>query len=182
MPIFNRFVEARLDAPGLIIDLRGNGGGLGWLAMGMAGWLLEEPAHLGVMSTRETDLKVLVRPRPETFSGLVAILIDPLSGSASEMLAGGLQDLGRARVFGTTSAGAVLPSMVEKLPNGDGFQYAFAHYVSAGGTVLEGRGVTPDDEVEAAQEALLAGRDPVVEAALAWITRSSTEPRKESLS
>jgi carboxyl-terminal processing protease len=97
--------------------------------------------------------------------------VDGLSASTSEIFAGGLQDLGRARVFGTPTAGAALPSVIEKLPNGDGFQYAIANYTSEGGKVLEGRGVIPDVVVAPTREALLAGHDPVLEAALSWCNR-----------
>jgi carboxyl-terminal processing protease len=62
-----------------------------------------------------------------------------------------------------------LPSIIERLPNGDGFQYAFANYVSESGAALEGNGVEPDVEVIPTREALLAGRDPALEAAVEWI-------------
>jgi carboxyl-terminal processing protease len=65
--------------------------------------------------------------------------------------------------------GAALPSVVERLPNGDGFQYAFANYVSRGGEVLEGVGVVPDVEVEPSRESLLQGTDAALDAAVAWI-------------
>ena len=99
----------------------------------------------------------------------MAILADGLSASAAEFFAGGLQDLERACIVGSRTAGAALPSMVEKLPNGDGFQYVFANYVSAGGEVLEGAGVRPDIEVKPTRAALLDGRDLMLEAAIAWI-------------
>jgi hypothetical protein len=82
---------------------------------------------------------------------------------------GGLKDLGRAHIVGSRTAGAALPSIIERLPNGDGFQYAVANYVSKGGEVLEGIGVMPDVEVIPTREALLQGKDPVCEAAIAWI-------------
>lgn len=75
----------------------------------------------------------------------------------------------RARVFGTPTAAAALPSLIEKLPNGDGFQYAVANYVSGGGEALEGRGVQPDTEVKLTRQGLLDGHDAVLEAALDWI-------------
>jgi carboxyl-terminal processing protease len=84
-------------------------------------------------------------------------------------MAEGLKDLGRARIFGTRTAAAALPSLFEKLPNGDGFQYAIANYVSEGGQPLEGLGVTPDVEASVTRQALLAGKDPALDAAVEWI-------------
>jgi carboxyl-terminal processing protease len=72
-----------------------------------------------------------------------------------------LQDLKRARIFGTRSAGAALPSDIIRLPDGDGFQYPAATYISANGRVLEGNGVIPDVEVR--------DSDAVIDVALDWI-------------
>jgi carboxyl-terminal processing protease len=155
---------------GLIVDLRGNPGGLGAMAMGMAGYLVDKPGlRLGTMYMRGATLNFVINPRQPAFLGPVAVLIDAESASTSEIFAGGLQDLGRARVFGTRSAAAALPSLIEKLPNGDGFQYAIANYISEGGKALEGSGVRPDAEVRLTREALLAGRDPMADAAIDWI-------------
>jgi carboxyl-terminal processing protease len=104
----------------------------------------------------------------------VAILVDAEAASTSEIFAGGLKDLGRARVFGTRTAAAALPSVIERLPNGDGFQYAIANYISEGGKPLEGIGVQPDEEVKLSREALLAGHDSVLDAALEWIKKQGT--------
>ncbi len=170
MSAFNRAMKSFMTAPGLIIDLRGNPGGIGAIAMGMSGWLIDEKNYyLGTLSTRDTELKLIVNPRAKTFAGPVAVLVDEMSGSSAEFLSGGLQDLGRARIFGTRTIGAALPSMIEKLPNGDGFQYVFADYVSQSGRPLEGDGVTPDEPVAITREALLNGHDPVVDAAVEWI-------------
>jgi carboxyl-terminal processing protease len=80
-----------------------------------------------------------------------------------------MQDLKRARIFGTRTAGAALPSFIEKLPNGDGFQCATANYISEGGKPLEGIGVTPDVEAPPSRELLLRGQDAAVESAIHWI-------------
>jgi carboxyl-terminal processing protease len=163
-------MKSFMDADGLIIDLRGNPGGIGEMAMGMAGWLVaEKNRRLGTLYMRDNELKIVVNPRATTYSGPVAILVDGLSTSCSEMFSGGLKDLGRAHIFGSRTGGAALPSIIEKLPNGDGFQYAFANYRSEGGEVLEGTGVSPHVEVVPTREALLEGRDLVLEAAVAWI-------------
>ena len=104
---------------------------------------------------RNFEVDFYFYPRMNSFKGKVAILIDGASGSTSEILAQGLQDIGRARVFGTRSAGCALPSSMVYLPNGDLFQYAFADYISVGGARLEGQGVTPDQEVPRVKEDII---------------------------
>lgn len=170
MPMFGDFVQSCAKCNGLIIDLRGNPGGLGIMAMGMAGWFFDKPdLRLGTMHTRQAPLNFVVNPRFPTYQGRVAILIDGATGSTSEVFAGGMKDLGRARIFGTRSAGAALPSAIDRLPNGDAFQHALADYISEGGKSLEGIGVIPDVEVHLTRESLLGGRDPVLNAAIEWI-------------
>jgi len=170
MKQFGGAVESCLKCDGFIIDLRGNPGGIGLMAMGMAGWFIDKPdQRLGTMYLRDSTLQFVVNPRAATFGGPLAILVDGNSASTSEIMAEGLKDLGRARIFGTRTAAAALPSMFEKLPNGDGFQYAIANYISEGGQPLEGRGVTPDVETPLTRQALLAGKDPALDAAVDWI-------------
>ena len=170
MGAFNQAMMSFMTAPGIIIDIRGNPGGLGGIAVGMAGWLVDQKnLYLGTLTTRDTELKLIVNPRAQTYAGPVAILVDGLSVSSSEFLAGGLQDIGRARIFGTQTLGAALPSAIEKLPNGDGFQYVFANYVSGSGRALEGEGVIPDQMVQHTREALREGRDRILDAAVEWI-------------
>jgi carboxyl-terminal processing protease len=173
MDRFGEAVEGCKTCRGFIIDLRGNPGGIGAMAMGMAGWFIDKPGQrLGTLYMRDTTLKFVVNPRVYTFPGPLAILVDGASASTSEILAGGLKDLGRARVFGTRTAAAALPSVLEMLPNGDGFQYAIANYISEGGQPLEGLGVTPDVEAPVTREALLSGKDPALDAAIQWITNN----------
>ena len=177
MPTFNHAMKAFMDARGLIIDLRGNPGGIGAMAIGMAGWLIpEKNRYLGTMFLRDSEIKFVVNPRATVYAGPLAVLVDGLSTSCSEIFSGGLKDLGRARIFGSRTGGAALPSMVEKLPNGDGFQYAFANYRSESGKVLEGAGVVPDTEILPTRAALLLGRDLVLETAVSWI---QTQPQGE---
>ncbi len=167
---YNKAMESFRDLPGVIIDLRGNPGGLGAMAMGMAGWFVEEKgSRLGTMIMRTGEFNFIINPRANGYDGRVAVLIDDLSASTSEIFAGGLQDLGLVQVFGMGTAGAALPSMIEKLPNGDGFQYAIANYISEGGEVLEGVGVIPDVEVLLTRENLQSQGDPILEAARKWL-------------
>ncbi len=175
MPEFNSAMASFQDAPGVILDLRGNPGGIAALAMGMAGWFVTEKGrYLGTLTTRETSLKLVINPRRGAFEGPAAVLVDEMSTSASEFLAGGLQAIGRARVFGVKTPGAALPSVIDKLANGDAFQYVIGNYVAEDGTRLEGRGVIPDQPVDLSREKLLKGKDPIVEAAVEWIMNHNT--------
>src|SRR5262249_32758119 len=125
--------------------------------------------RLGTLTTRQGELKFVINPRLPSFGKPLAVLVDGTSASTSEIFAGGLQALGRARIFGTRTAGAALPSLIDQLPNGDAFQPPTANYVSEGGRTLEGNGVIPDVEVSPTREGLLAGHDAVLEAAVKWI-------------
>lgn len=170
MESFGKAVTECARCDGFIIDIRGNPGGIGGMAMGMAGYLeTRQGLRLGSMLTRDATLNFVINPRAGAFRGPVAVLVDAGSASTSEIFAEGLKDLGRARIFGTHTAAAALPSVIERLPNGDGFQYAVANYISEGGKPLEGIGVSPDVEVKLTRKALLAGHDPVIDAALEWI-------------
>ena len=170
MPFFNKTIQENMDCRGVVVDLRGNLGGLGVMAMGMCGWFVEERGlHLGTTIMRNGELNFVLNPRAETYKGKLAILVDGLSASTSEIFAGGLQGLGRARVFGTRTAGQALPSFFMVLSNKDRFQYTTANYISEGGVILEGNGVTPDVVVGPTREALLRGEDRALESALEWI-------------
>lgn len=170
MPAFEDAVKAFMDEDGIIIDLRGNGGGIGAMAMGMAGWFVKDKEqYLGTMRFRDAELRFALNPRLETYTGPLAILVDGCSASCAEIFAGGLRDLGRARLFGEVTAGAALPATFERFPNGDGFMYPIADYVSKDGDRFEGVGITPDVESPLTRGALLDGRDPALDAAVQWI-------------
>lgn len=170
---FNKAMTSLRDCHGVILDLRGNGGGIAGMAPGLAGWFVpEKKQSLGEMITRDSHLNLLVRPRVNAYRGPLAILVDCFSASTSEFLAAGLQDLGRARIFGSRSAGAALVANMIRLPNGDGFEYAFADYESTGGARIEGNGITPDVEIPYSRASLLEGDDMAMAAAIAWINES----------
>jgi carboxyl-terminal processing protease len=178
MPAFEKAVREFKDCEGIIIDLRGNPGGLGQMSMGMAGFFVSKPGlSLGTMQTRGAALNFVVFPRPRPYRGHLAILIDELSGSTSEIMASGLRDLDRARLFGRRSAGAALPSHIRSLPNGDRLQHAVAGFTRINGQPLEGLGVSPDVNVIPSPAELASGRDPVLEAAQKWILSDADSPK-----
>lgn len=160
---------------GIIFDLRGNPGGVGGMASGIAGMLTTETGSLGSMKMRTSELKFAYFPQQNAFTGPVAILIDGFSASTSEIFAAGLQETGRAAIFGEKSMGAALPSYIFKLPTGALLQYAIADFKTPKGVLVEGRGVVPDLEIKLDRASLLAGRDSQFEAAIDYIkTRSKS--------
>lgn len=175
--LFQQAIDDFRGADGIIVDLRGNPGGLAGMLMGISGHFIDERTALGVMKTRDNELRFVANPRRvnargervQPYAGPVAILIDSMSGSASECFTGGMQSLGRVRVFGQQSMGQALPALFARLPNGDVLIHAYGDFVTANGTRLEGRGVVPDQPVALDRADLLAGRDRTMEAALAWL-------------
>jgi carboxyl-terminal processing protease len=164
-----RLVGSLGPSDGLIIDLRGNTGGITAMAAGIAGLLSRSEFSLGAMHMRKGLENFDVYPQAGVFDGPVAILVDGQSASTSEIFAAGLQEGHRARVFGERTAGAALPSSFERLPNGDLLQYAIADTTTPSGVMIEGEGVAPDVSVARAPADLAAGRDPVAEAARHWL-------------
>jgi carboxyl-terminal processing protease len=179
---FDRF----RDADAIVIDLRGNPGGAAGMVSGIGGHVLDSAFLIGTLTQRRQVLKLTANPRRVSpgpafapvrpFAGPLAILMDPLSGSTSEFFAAGLQGLGRAHIVGETSAGAALPALMDRLPNGDVMMHVVADLTDSRGRRVEGVGVIPDEPVALDAELLAAGRDPVLEAALAWAAKQPRAP------
>ncbi|MFI4897306.1 MAG: S41 family peptidase [Phycisphaerales bacterium JB059] len=176
-PAFERAIHELREADGVIIDIRGNLGGIGALAVGMSRHLLDEKANLGTMQMRGATLNFNAVPARATswgelvepFDGRVAVITDGVSASTSEIFAGGLQAIGRAKVFGQRTAGMALPAMMDRLPNGDVLLHAIADYHDSSGRRLEKDGVPPDFPTELSRSDLLQGIDAPVQEAARWI-------------
>jgi carboxyl-terminal processing protease len=151
--------------------------------MGFAGHFLDSAVSLGEMQQRGGTMlfranprRVDTRLRPVTpFAGPLALVVDAQSGSTTEIFAGGLQALGRATVFGARSAGQALPSVPEKLPNGDILYHAIANFVGPTGKPVEGDGVTPNQLVPVDRQALLRGKDAALDAAIGWTAQRAPQ-------
>lgn len=180
-PQFERAMVALRDADGIVIDLRGNPGGVGMMASALSRFLVSESGQLGTMTMRGAELQFNVEPVVVTsqgevlspFAGPVAMVIDGTSASTSEVWAGGLRAIGRVRTFGSRSAGMALPAAMDKLPSGDVLLHAIADYVNSDGTRLEGDGVPADVSVPVRRDDLLAGVDAPLREAARWIVNQT---------
>lgn len=148
-------------AKGLVLDLRGNPGGLLDAAVDAAGIFLPSGSKVLSVQGREGD------PAEEYFcsrqltewKGEVVLLLDRESASASEVLAAALQDHGRAQVVGSRSYGKGSVQTVRPLRHGGGLRLTVAHYTSPKGRVIQGKGVEPDLALEKADEAGILERE-----------------------
>jgi len=176
-PELQRAVESVADCAGIVLDVRGNPGGIGAMVMGFGGYFVDSAVSLGTMKSREVSLNFVINPRRlrvkgvdgGPFKGRVAILVDPMTASTSEIFATGMQRIGRARVFGERSAGAALPALMLALPSGDVFVHAVADFTDPTGRRIEGAGVVPDELVPLTETDLSRNIDAPLEAAVRWI-------------
>ena len=139
----------RDGAHGLIIDLRNNPGGLLTAAVGVAEVYFEQGEK--VVSTRgRTELQnrdyVARTPDREDSMPLV-ILINSASASAAEIVAGALQDTGRAIIVGERSHGKASVQSLYSISNGDGIRQTTAMYTMPSGRTINEVGVVPDVRV-----------------------------------
>lgn len=172
-------VKSLHDTRGLVVDLRGNPGGVMGVASGMVGLLTKKAGLIGVLRTRQGGLPIPTFPQRSSYAGPIVVLIDRLSGSTSEVMAAALQESGRAKVVGERSAGAVLGADIKELPTGALFEYARAGFKTSEGATLEGKGVTPDVEKRLTRDALLRGEDEQLQEAVRQLNLS---PQGTSLS
>jgi carboxyl-terminal processing protease len=180
---FDRAMDDLRDTDGIVLDLRGNTGGVAGMVMGTAGHFVAERVPLGIMRQRTSELRFVVNPRGTTvdgrpvrpFAGPVAILVDELSVSTSEIFAAGMRHLGRATLFGQPTPGQALPAILGRLPSGDLLMHVVADLTLPDGSRIEGAGVVPDQVVPLRRDDLLAGRDAAFSAAVRWMTGADPE-------
>jgi carboxyl-terminal processing protease len=184
-PQFDAAIDSLRDSDAIVLDIRGNFGGVGIMAAGFGGHFFDSAQTIGTMHQRTGPMKFVANPRvvdtraqrTTPFAGPLAIVVDELSISTSEIFAAGMQALGRARVFGGQTAGQALPSVPERLPNGDILYHAIADFTSPTGKPVEGDGVRPDVQTPISRRALLAGKDPALDAAVSWAASTAKPGR-----
>ncbi len=130
---------------GLILDLRDNGGGLLNQAIQVADIFLEDGKILTIEGRNKKNTKVYqATPNTVKRSYPMVVLINGGSASASEIVAGALQDQKRALILGTTSFGKGSVQTVETLRDGSGLKLTIARYYTPSGRSIQAKGIEPD--------------------------------------
>ena len=142
----------------MILDLRGNGGGLVESACDIAEMILPE----GVIVYEEDkngNRKYHNGSGAEGFDLPLAVLVDENTASASEILTGAIQDYGVGTVVGTQTYGKGIVQNIFKLFDGSVIQLTVTHYYTPDGNDIHEKGITPDVIAEASESVYTAGAD-----------------------
>jgi len=178
MADFDAMLELFRDSPGLILDVRMNGGGNDQLALQVAGRFTSEARVTEFVQFRDgpdhddfTDLtpRTLAPRGPWTFDKPVALLAGRGVLSSNESFIAAMREIPHITVLGdTTGASSGNPALFE-LSNG--WEYAVPRWIAytADRTVIEWNGIPPDIAVAAAEADFAQGRDPVLDFAVAWL-------------
>ena len=122
----------------LILDLRSNGGGLLDQALGLAEFFLPKGALILTTEGRsEQQQRYYARQDGDMLTGRVAVLIDEVSASASEIVAGALQDWDRATIVGRTSFGKGLVQRQIPLGDGSAMRITTSRYLTPSGRAIQ---------------------------------------------
>jgi C-terminal processing protease CtpA/Prc len=158
-----------------VLDLRNNGGGSVPTFAAVASLFIKD-GTLGVTTDRSGGESYItaVGTQHKPYAQPLAVLVNSLSASASELLAADVQEYGAGRVFGEPTAGCFGNSQLFRLPDGSAMWITVRALQSG----LQRRdvhkqGVTPDEVVGRSRADLASGRDPQLAAALAWLASAS---------
>ncbi|HGY10854.1 MAG: peptidase S41 [Deltaproteobacteria bacterium] len=134
---------------GLVMDLRDNPGGLLDQAVKISDLFLDQGNIVSIKGKQPRNTQEFnAHASDEDRKYPIVVLINGGSASASEIVAGALQDHSRALILGTTSFGKGSVQTVRPLKEGFGIKYTIARYYTPNGTSIQAKGIVPDIEVE----------------------------------
>lgn len=137
--------SAKIPLKGLIFDLRDNPGGLLSQAIEVSDLFIEKGTILSIKGRRGKNTQIYkATPNKVKRNYPIVLLINGGSASASEIVAGALQDQKRALILGTTSFGKGSVQSVEKLRDGYGLKLTIARYYTPSGRSIQAKGIEPD--------------------------------------
>jgi len=139
---------AREGATGIILDLRSNPGGLLESVIDVASRFLDDGVILYVVDNQGKRVTHSVNSDIENTELPVVVLTDNYTASASEVLAGALQDHNRATIAGTTTYGKGSVNLLHKLKDDSGLYITYARWLTPNDHLIEGKGVNPDYELD----------------------------------
>jgi carboxyl-terminal processing protease len=175
---FDAALDTLMDAPGLILDLRGNGGGSTHISDPIAGRFFNQPFTYGRDCFRarlpqrgwRAHFDYRVTPRGQTYTGPLVLLIDTYNFSTAENFIVALIDSGRATTVGRPTGGGSGNPVNLSLPGGGRARFSTGAFRRNDGSLIEGAGIAPDHYIFWTVEDFRAGHDPDLQAAERLLT------------
>lgn len=136
-------------ASGIVLDLRDNPGGLLETTVNVTSEFIREGVVLSEVDGKGQQKEWRVRGGGLAVNLPLVVLVNSFSASGSEVLAGALQDYGRARLVGVKTFGKGSVNLFRRLSNGGGLYYSTAYWYTPNGRLIHQTGLEPDVEVKA---------------------------------
>jgi C-terminal processing protease CtpA/Prc len=173
---FDSALNELMEMEGLILDLRQNGGGDSRIGDKIAGRFMSVPFQYGQDTFRKrlykfawrNTVNYFAKPRGEIYTGKLVVLTDYPVMSSAEWLVGALVDSDRAISVGRVTGGATGNPIEFSLPGGK-VRFSTASFTRPDGSLVEGRGYSPDIFVEWTVDDLKNNIDPDIQAGIDWI-------------
>ena len=164
----NEFLEAlekTKNADGLIIDLRGNTGGLLPNAIFIANLFIPEGNLVSIVGRNGYKYDINAQDTEFGVDKPTVVLVDGNSASASEILSGALKDYKKAKLIGTKTYGKGMVQKIIPMPNETGLNLTIAKYLTPKGTDINKKGINPDIRVDFSIKDVKAHNDAQLQAA-----------------
>lgn len=140
-------VEKTKDTQGLILDLRGNTGGLLPNAIFIANLFIQDGNLVSIVGRDNYRYDIYAQDTEFEIDKPMIVLVDGASASASEILSGALKDYKKAKLLGTKTFGKGMVQKIMPLPNETGLNLTIAKYLTPSGSDINKKGISPDIEV-----------------------------------
>ena len=160
----NEFLEAlenTNNTDGLIIDLRGNTGGLLPNAIFISNLFIQKGKIVSIVGRNGYHYDIMAQDNNVNIEKPVILLVDGASASASEIFSGAMKDYHRAKLVGTRTYGKGMVQKIISLPNETGINLTIAKYLTPKGNDINKQGIEPDVKKELKGRSLQSFYPPV---------------------
>lgn len=156
---FVQALEKTDNADGLIIDLRGNTGGLLPNAVFIANLFINHGKIVSIVGRNGRKRNIYAQDTDFVVDKPILILVDEGSASASEILSGAMKDYHKAKLIGTRTFGKGMVQRIIPMPNETGLNLTIAKYLTPAGHDINKKGISPDIEVKISQNDIVHRND-----------------------
>jgi len=163
---------------GLIIDLRGNTGGLLPNAVFIANMFIDKGNIVSIVGRNGYKKNIYAQQTNFVIEKPMLILVDGGSASASEIFSGALKDYHRAKLVGTKTFGKGMVQKIIPMPNQTGLNLTIAKYLTPSGHDINKKGIAPDIEVKLSEKDMIARNDVQLKKAKSVLTQMIQDEKK----